>query len=101
MKSLLQEYNALITDSTAALTIAEVLDPSVVASKLEAFGVFHTSVTGKKRDIIDAYLLLHRSEEEIMMLKQECCNVVTFYEDQRHIMLKAVSYTHLTLPTKA
>ena len=77
MKSLLQDYNSL-TESANALTVAEVLDPSVIAKKLEAFGVCHTTTTGKKREIIDVYLMLCRSNEEIAMLKEECRNVVTF-----------------------
>ena len=88
---MLEEYQACQSGPNPSLTItlSEALDPSLVESRLREVGSFCASVAyGKKREIIDSYLSLCRSKEEIYMLKQEAQNVVSYYRQRKEILLK-------------
>ena len=92
LKSFLEQYNSSVAESLDKLTLVEALDPALVNTKLEAFGVSYTTTTKKKRDIIDAYLTLCRSKEEIVMLKQECNNLISYYESKRKAIMKEIEH---------
>ena len=91
---MLEEYQACQSGPNPSLTsdpitLSEALDPSLVESRLREVGSFCSSVAyGKKREIIDSYLSLCRSKEEIYMLKQEAQNVVSYYRQRKEILLK-------------
>ena len=95
LKSLVREYNACgSTDdvSNDVITISEVLDPSNAEIRLARFGSWYKTVaTGDKRQIIDAYLVLCRCEEEGCMLKREATNLVLFYEEIKKCILAELS----------
>ncbi len=85
MQSLLGKYNACDSDEDASdLTIAEALDPANIEERLKAFGCLYAAVaTGRKRQIIDAYLRLCRSNEELSMLKEDTSNMCIYYEERK------------------
>ena len=91
---MLEEYQACQSGPNPSLTsdpitLSEALDPSLVESRLCEVGSFCASVAyGKKREIIDSYLSLCQSKEEIYMLKQEAQNVVSYYRQRKEILLK-------------
>ena len=89
LKALLYKYNAF--DEVPNITLAEAQDPLRIEERLRDFGCWHSSVlaTGKKRQIIDAYLSLCRSNEELFMLEEEAASMTTYYE-KRKISIIAV-----------
>ena len=57
-------------------------------------GMWGTVALGKKREVMDAYLVLRRSKEEISMLREEASNIQAFYQEQVNVIsqqLKALS----------
>ena len=82
LKALLQEFNAcqtVTTGNSSTLTMGDVLDSSILSQKL------HPSLhgyTSDKQEIINAYLLMTRSGEELEMLQVEMKNVIEYYEDR-------------------
>lgn len=95
LKSLLRDYNACNAvggdTSYEAITISVALDSSVIEEKLRAFGSWNTAVaTGEKRLIIDSYLRLCRSREELSMLKEEVANLVACYEEKKKSIAERV-----------
>ena len=96
-KSLLQEYNACESFGEASvdrIDLPEALDPSNIGERLRKFGVWCTVfvASGRRREIMDAYLALCRSKEDIRMLKEEAENVVAYYEEKRKIITKEMEY---------
>lgn len=85
VRSLVEEYHAcLSTSDESNLSFDEALNPSTMAIKLENFGMWcHSVASGKKREIIDAYLMLCRSKEDMCMLKEEAENIVLYYEHRK------------------
>ena len=75
IKALLLDYN--ICPFEVEISTEETFDPSVLSSKLESTLRSRSSVV--KQDIIQASLLIQRSEEEIAMLQNEIENTLTFY----------------------
>lgn len=67
--------------------MAEVLDPASIEDRLRGLGSCYTVATGKKRQVIDAYLGLSRSEEELEMLKNEAKNILYYYEEKTRCIL--------------
>ena len=77
IKVLLTEYNAPSDEDQ--LSLVEVLNIQEVEARLQKYSVTCTLATGEKRVVIDAYLALCRSEEELAMLSQEAkkhCNIL-------------------------
>ena len=68
----------------------EALDPSAVELRLLSLGCNPSLATGRKK-IIDAYLRLCRSTEELVMLKVEAANIMKYYEDRRSRILAAIA----------
>ena len=93
---LLKEYNTCSTQVHHELTISNALDPSIIAELFEKLGsTTPTGVSsGKKREAMDAYLLITRSREEISLLEKEIQNVVHYYENRDTIIVQ-----NLTLPS--
>lgn len=82
IRGLLDEYSVCkaADDSTNVLTLQEALDPCIVGERLEEMGLFcETVASGKKREMIDSYLLLCRSKEEIVLLQKEAKNMAAYY----------------------
>ena len=68
----------------------------MIAVQLERLGATTPVAvsSGKKREAIDAYLLITRSSEEIALLEKEMQNVVHFYENRETMIVQ-----NLTLPS--
>lgn len=97
VKTLLKEYYSTCSVQPCdELTISDALDPSVIAVQLERLGATTPVAvsSGKKREAIDAYLLITRSSEEIALLEKEMQNVVHFYENRETMIVQ-----NLTLPS--
>ena len=95
LKSLLREYNAVCTTSLKSddtLTMPSALDPESIEGRLSALGTKYTSIaTGNKRRILDAYSILSRSREELVMLKQESQMLVQYYEQRKQRVIAQLS----------
>ena len=75
------------------IDLPEALDPSNIGERLQKFGVWCTVLaSGRRREIIDAYLALCRSKEDIRMLTEEAENVVAYYEEKRKIIMKEMEH---------
>ena len=83
IKLLLQEYNYIyhtcFNQSCVELTLSDALYPLVTPRGMSS---------GKKREVMDSYLLMCRSSEEITLLKKEMHNIVC-YILWRHISVPA------------
>lgn len=91
IRSLLADYHACQSNTEVScdfISLSEALDPCAVGDKLQVVGVWCSISTGDRRAIIDAYLTLCRSKEEISMLTEEARNVTVYYEEQKKAVLK-------------
>ena len=88
IKTLLQEHNACSNESCDEMTLSDAMDPSVIATKLEQVGLATPTgiSSGKKREVIDAYLLVCRSSEEISMLEKEMHSIIHYYEERENVI---------------
>ncbi len=96
IRTLLEDYSACLSVDDAhvqSLTIGEVLDPSVVEARLQALGIWSQAMVyhGERREVMEAYLMLCRSNEELHLLKEEINNVVSFYENKERTLLDALT----------
>ena len=87
VKELVQEYNHW---SSKELTLAEALNPMEVVQQLEQIGMAKPGSlsTGRKRELIDAYLLLSRSKEELAMLEEDVHNIINYYKKREADIMK-------------
>ena len=90
IRSLLEEYRACLFSTDDTLTLSEALDPPSVGTRLHQMGSWGALATGRRREIIDAYLALCRSNEEIAMLEQDARNCVAFYEHKKQVITCAL-----------
>ena len=91
IRSLLADYHACQSNTEVScdfISLSEALNPCAVGDKLQVVGVWCSIATGDRQAIIDAYLTLCRSKEEISMLTEEARNVTVYYEEQRKAVLK-------------
>jgi len=90
IKSLLPEYNAcqvVIGGDSAPLLLLEALDPSLLAAVLKP----NSSLPFvSKRKLIDAYIMMKRSSEEISMLDTEMENTTQYYLDRKNTLQKLI-----------
>lgn len=96
IKSLLKEYQSCQAASTQlTCTFDEALDPSTIEGKLQKQGALHVHsiATGTNRQIVDAYLLLCRSKEEISMLQDEAKCLVNFYQSKQVLIRSTLDAT--------
>ena len=89
IESLLPEYNACQVviggDSAPLLLLEEALDPSLLAAVLKP----NSSLPfDSKRELIDAYIMMKRSSEEISMLDTEMENTTQYYLDRKNTLQK-------------
>ena len=90
MKRLIGDYNGMST--SVFMSITEALSVGVIESKLGDLGLACASIaTGSRRQILDAYLLLHRSEEELKMLHQEFNNLLNYYKKMNTVITVAIA----------
>ena len=90
LKSLLKKYNIVCASSKVSdtITMAEIFAPAAIEERLRGLGSrYSTIATGKKRQIIDAYLGLCRSKEELEMLKNEAKNIIYYYEERKKCII--------------
>ena len=86
VKTLLQEYNACSDGHN--IDLSEALDPCKIEGRLRGYQSWCATVaTGTKRQIMDAYLGLCRSDEEICILQQEAKNLLHSYQEERALIL--------------
>ena len=81
MKHLLQEYNAVssqMDSSFLSLSLEEILSPTCSLWQSPAYEQSSQVSFNTKRDIIEAYLLKNRSDEELLLLQAEMFNVVEY-----------------------
>ena len=90
LKALLQEYNAYnvaTTGDCSTLSIADVVDSSKLAQIVNP----NSSYSIDKQELIEAYLLLIRSGEEIHMLECDMKNVISHYENRVNMLTVAMA----------
>ena len=92
IKSLLSEYHTCLSitnvSSSEVITLDETLNPSTIAKRLrnQCFVV----ASGEERQLIDAFVLLRRSTEEVCMIKEESRCVVTYYQERKQAILRVL-----------
>ena len=91
IQSLVEEYRAC-TGTTSGDTLTDALDPASIGIRLHQLGSWGAVATGRRREIIDAYLTLRRSNEEIEMLEQDARNCVVFYERKKQMIACELEY---------
>lgn len=73
VKELVHEYNSC-DNTTDGVSLSVALDASVLGDQLEQAS-WHDKLTSlscdRKHELIDAYLLLCRSKEELLMLEED------------------------------
>ena len=89
MRSLVEDYTACLSvENSQANAYDEALDPTALEWRLQALGVWcQGTVNPEKREIMDSYLMLCRSKEELCVLNEEVQNIITFYETKRSSLL--------------
>ena len=68
----------------------DALNPDKVGSRLQALGT-STIANGEKRELIDNYLLLYRSSEEIKLLREEAQNIVAYYKNRKVVVEEEIA----------
>ena len=89
LRTLLEEYNIcqlVVNGSSTQITLDEALDPEVLSSKLHA----DTTSSKPHQDILEAYLQMKRSNEDIVLLESEMANTIHFYAEQRKVLLMLI-----------
>ena len=88
IRGLLDEYCVCQAgDTSHVLSLQDALDPHLVGSRLQQMGIFCSTIaSGQKREVIDCYLSLCRSKEEIVMLKQEAEYLVLYYKKMQQTL---------------
>ena len=106
-RKLLSDYNTL-TGSSTKVTLAEVLslDADFWKNPQLSTGVSSDISWSTKKDIIQAYLLVKRSEEELLLLSEEKENVLSYWSDQKKAIEQQLattteSFTQYTLGSRA
>ena len=98
LRKLVEEYNSCGDQYTSELTFSDALDPVVIATRLENVGITTSGILGKRRELIDSYLLLCRSKEELALLEEDInCSVMYYRERQSTITREIESAEGLDL----
>ena len=90
LKVLLQEYNffcAAAGEDTKRLSFADAVDSARLAQLLH---LRSSSYSEKKQELLEAYLLLCRSGEELDMLKCDMQNAISYYESRVKLLETAI-----------
>lgn len=73
------------------ITLSEALDPLTIGARLQSLGVWTATVaSGKKQEVLQAYLALSRSKEEVAMLENEARNIVNYYERRKKVVIEEI-----------
>ena len=84
IQTLLKEINDISAiQQVNPLCLAEAFDPPTLRLRLLLLGMHTTELFEERREIVQAYLMLVRSTEEIELLMNDAKNVVTHYSDLR------------------
>lgn len=95
IKELLQEFNMCASgDAGEDISITMAMDTSFLASKCNQFEYV---ADNHRQEVIEAYLMICRSNEELSMLESETDNAIHFYKQKRQTILDALD--HLSLET--
>ncbi len=88
IKSMLPVYNACQSSLVGgrSMLIIEALDPSSFSTVLLTQPLYSES----KQELIEAYLVMRRSTEEISMLKMDMKNTLRYYEDKKETLLQLI-----------
>ena len=84
-KQVLEEYNAVssqIESSFQSLSLEDVLSPTCSIWQNLSYDNSSQIPFSIKQDIIEAYLLNKRSDEELLLLRTEMCNVIEFWQQR-------------------
>ena len=91
IQSLMDEYNACHCPGECCMLLSDILNPSILETRLQELGMWSSIASGKKREIIDAYLDYCRSKEEIFMIQDDAKNVVTYYyQNKKKVLLEEI-----------
>ncbi len=93
IRSCVEDYNACLMeeDSQPAIAVEEVLDPVTFESRLAVLGVWCQGTLPEKRDVMDSYLMLCRSKEELCMLMEEVQIMIIFYDKRKTSLQKSIA----------
>ena len=91
LRTLLEEYNIcqlIVNGTSTQITLDDALDPTALSSKLGVHA--DTPLSKPHQDIIEAYLQMKRSNEEIVLLEKEMANTIQFYAEQQKSLLTLI-----------
>ena len=86
LKAEYNAYNVATTGDCSTLSFADVVDSSKLAQIVNP----NSSYSIDKQELIEAYLLLIRSGEEIHMLECDMKNVISYYENRVNMLTVAM-----------
>lgn len=91
LEALVKQYGASLSDVDSAdgITLEEVLDPMKLEDRLRSLGVWCLGTVPEKREAMDAYLIVRRSEEELAMLRAELQAVARYHRRKKEYVVKA------------
>ena len=89
--SMLVEYNAVQESPADVLCSSEAYDPCALRLRLQSLGLQTTGARLQERqEIMQAYLTLSRSIEEMELLKEDIKNVVSYYQKVKSVVLEEI-----------
>ena len=85
----------MITKVTVYYYQMHYIDSKAIAERLEQVGItsYHRLSCGRKREAIDAYLLLLRSKEELLMLEEDAQNCLDYYKERQEVINAEIAST--------
>ena len=87
--SMLGEYNAVQESPADVLCSSEAYDPCALRLRLQSLGLQTIGARLQERqEIMQAYLTLSRSIEEMELLKEDIKNVVSYYQKVKSVVLE-------------
>lgn len=89
IKALLPVYNAcqLVIGGGISVSMNEALDPFALSTVLHS----KSSICKSKRELIDSYIMVKRSSEDILMLDIEMKNTIQYYENRKKTLLQLIA----------
>ena len=93
VNELVLKYNNCSNDPTDNISLSDALSASAVGDRLEQVGITSSNrlSCGRKRELIDAYLLLIRSKEELIMLEEDAKNCVEYYKEREEAIMQEMN----------
>ena len=88
---MLGEYNDVQESPADVHCSSEAYDPCALRLRLQSLGLQTTGVRLQERqEIMQAYLTLSRSIEEMELLKEDIKNVVSYYQKVKSVVLEEI-----------